>query len=199
MWDVVLTVLLSMCCFVAVVMTALRLPGTWLMVLATAGYAWWTDWMTIGPVLLGVLVAMAILGEIVEFGMSAIVARKAGASRRAAWGGIIGGFCGMIFLTSLFTVAVPVLGTLVGAVVGALVGCFGGAMVGELTAGKEFFQGTKVGFFSALGFALGTATKTAFALAMSGMVLTTVLWNSRESEVVSPPTVISDVSENHPQ
>ncbi len=168
-------VLLVVCCLIAVLVTALRLPGTWVIVASALGYGWWNDWQVIGAVTVGVLIGIALLGEVVELTASVLTARKAGASRQAAWGGLIGGIVGMLFLSFLATVPVPVIGTLVGAMVGALIGCFGGAMIAELAVRRKLAQGTKVGLFSALGFVLGTVAKMALAMVMSGILLTSVL------------------------
>ena len=70
-----------------------------------------------------------------------------------------------------FLIPVPLVGTMVG----ALLGCFIGAALIELAMRKKLTQGTRVGFFSALGFALGVAAKVAIALAMSAILLTSVV------------------------
>lgn len=154
---------------VSVLLTAVRLPGTWLMAAVTAGYAWWTQWEVIPLWVVLVLVGIASVGEVVEQLTSVFTARRAGASRQAAWGGLIGGFLGMIFLS--FLVPIPVIGT----VIGALVGCFAGAMITELAVKPEIVASARVGAFSALGFVLGMVTKLALAMAMAGILLATVL------------------------
>ena len=76
---------------------------------------------------------------------------------------------GMIFLS--FVVPVPILGS----VFGALLGCFFGAAIGEMTLRKEFKQGTRVGIFSALGFAAGMVIKMAITLGMAALLMAVVL------------------------
>ena len=66
---------------------------------------------------------------------------------------------------------VPPLGTMVGAVLG----CFAGATLIELAMRKKLAHGAKVGVFSAIGYALGTAAKVAIALVMSALLLTSAL------------------------
>ena len=110
------------------------------------------------------------MGEVIELAASAVIARRAGASGRAAWGGLIGGIAGMFLLS--FLVPIPIVGTMIG----ALLGCFSGAMIAELSVRRQLASGTKVGLFSALGFVLGTVTKVAIALVMSGILLTLALW-----------------------
>jgi uncharacterized protein YqgC (DUF456 family) len=109
------------------------------------------------------------MGEVIELLTSVLTARKAGASRRAGWGGLIGGIVGMF----LFSIPVPIIGT----IVGALVGCFVGAMIAELSVRNELGQGAKVGMFSAAGFVLGMVAKLALALVMAGVLVSSLIWS----------------------
>lgn len=190
--NVIITALV-IACLSGVVMTALRLPGTWLIAAAALGYGWWSDWMGIGTTLAWIVVAIAVTGEIAEFTLTAITAQKAGASRQAAWGGLIGGFLGMLFLASLLSLPMPVVGTVIGAIAGALVGCFGGAMIAELAVRKKFAQSTKVGLLSALGFVLGMTVKNAIALAMSGIVITSAVCTPDETTRDPEVTISTDL------
>lgn len=178
MLDIAIIAALALCCILGVLLTALRLPGTWLIIVTALVYGWWTEWERFGWVLIAVLVGVALAGEAIELLASVITARKAGASRRAAWGGLIGGILGMLFLS------IPIFFPPIGTVVGALVGCFVGAAIAEFSVHKEVTQGAKVGLFSALGFVLGTVTKIALALLMSAILLTTVAWPRADS---APP------------
>ncbi|MHC4698299.1 MAG: DUF456 domain-containing protein [Planctomycetota bacterium] len=169
MWDVFATVGLILCCLAGVVITAVRLPGTWLIVAAALAYGWWDHWARVSLVLVGVLAGIALMGEVIELLTSVLTARKAGASRRAGWGGLIGGIVGMF----LFSIPVPIIGT----IVGALVGCFVGAMIAELSVRNELGQGAKVGMFSAAGFVLGMVAKLALALVMAGVLVSSLIWS----------------------
>lgn len=173
MWDVLTIVVLLLSCTLGLIMTAVRLPGTWLIVLTAVGYGWFTEWERVSVPTLILLAAAATVGEIVEFVASVVTATRAGASRQAAWGGLVGGMAGMI----LFSIPVPILGT----VVGAILGCFAGAAITEFIVRREVGQGTKVGLFAAIGFVLGTATKTAVALGMAGLLLTSVMCSRSET------------------
>ena len=173
MQDILIITAMLLGCGLGVLLTALRLPGTWLIVLTGVSYGWWTGWARTSVILIGLCVGIAVVAEVLELLLSAVMARRAGASRRAAWGGLIGGVLGMFLLT--FLVPVPILGSMIG----ALVGCFLGAAVMEMSARKELAQGTKVGLFSAMGFVMGAVTKLALAMVMSGVLLT--------QAVCSPP------------
>ncbi len=150
-----------------VALTIVRLPGTWLVVLSAGVYSWHTDWSRPGWGILGVLIALAVLAEVLEFAASMVTARKAGASGRAMWCGVVGGFAGML----VFTIPLPLVGTIIG---GAL-GCFLGALIGELTARKDLAQGARVGLFAAVGQVLGTMVKTMIALIMAGTAVATAI------------------------
>lgn len=167
-------------CLMGVLLTAVRLPGTWLLLATAVAYGWWTGWERIGTTTILILTGMAVVGEVVEILASVVSARRAGATKQAAWGALIGGFVGMLFLS--FLVPIP----LIGSMVGAVVGCFGGALIAELAMKKNLTHGAKVGVFAAVGFAIGTATKVAVALAMATILLGNV--------VFAPPERKSDVS-----
>ena len=164
-WDILGLTPWMLGCALGVVLTALRLPGVWLIVIEALIYGWWTGWEHVGLVFMLIMIALAAVGEASEQLMSVFTARKAGASKQAVWGGLIGGFMGMFLLS--FLVPIPI----VGSMFGALVGCFAGAMIAELGARKRLAQGTRVGLFSALGFVLGTVTKLAIAFVMAGILL----------------------------
>ena len=64
----------------------LSLPGNWLIVLATAIYAYFfpeSPTSGVGWMGVGILLVLAVLGEIIEFVAGAAMAGKRGASRRA--------------------------------------------------------------------------------------------------------------------
>ena len=165
MHEILVTGLLILCCLTGVAMTAIRLPGTWLIAATALGHAWSNGWARSGVTLVAVLIGVALFGEALEILASVVTARRAGASGKAAWGGMLGGILGMIFLS--FLVPVPIVGTMMGAVIG----CFAGATLVELAARRRVTHGTKVGFFAALGFVFGAVAKVVVALVMSGLLL----------------------------
>ena len=163
-WAILVFVIIVLVCGLCVAATALRLPGTWTMVAGTALLGWWRDWAEFGWRTIALLALVALAAEGIELLVSLMTARRAGASTRAAWGSLIGGFLGMMFLS--FT-PIP----LVSSIFGALVGCFLGAAIGELTAQGKLNRSARVGFAAALGFALGGAVKTSLALVMAAVVV----------------------------
>ncbi|MFQ5462882.1 MAG: DUF456 domain-containing protein [Phycisphaerae bacterium] len=156
---------LALWCLVGVLLTVVRMPGTWAIIAGAALHGWWTQWSSIGWLTLGLLIAAAVVAEIIEFLASSVVAKGAGASRRAAVGGFLGAFFGMFMLS--FLVPIPLVGT----VIGAIAGCFLGALIGELSAQSKLEKVARVGAFSAVGLVIGMVTKMAISAAMAGVVL----------------------------
>jgi uncharacterized protein YqgC (DUF456 family) len=159
---------------VGVVLTALQLPGPWLMVLATAVVAWWQWSGPAGPLIgwwaLGGLLALAVVGEVVEFVGGAAGSSKVGGSKRAAVLGIIGAIVGAV----VGSVVIPILfgGTLVGAGLGA----GAGSLIGQRWSGGGWGQSLEVGKGAAIGRVLGSVGKLAVAVVMWFVVLVAVLW-----------------------
>ena len=139
----------------------LSLPGNWLIVLATAIYAYFFPEAAssgIGWMGIGVLVALAVLGELIEFVAGAAMAGKRGASRRAMALAVVGTMAGSI-LGAVFTIPIPIIGPIVGALAGGAGGAFCGAWMGELWKGKSVEERVHVGTGALLGRLLGTSGK----------------------------------------
>lgn len=130
-----------------------NLPGTWLMVLLAAGIEWWQpgEYIFSSSVLIACAV-LALLGEILEFSLSAAGTRQAGGSKRAAALAIVGAVVGAILGTAI---PVPIVGTLVGACIGA----FGGSLVGDLWARRPLLHSVEAGRGAAIGRFWGTIVK----------------------------------------
>lgn len=153
---------------IGVLLAALQLPGIWLIVSAAVVYDWAYDWHCIGPTVLGVLAGLALAAEVVEHLAGALLAKRVGGSRRAVWGGLIGGFAGMF----VFSFPVPVFGT----IAGGIVGCFAGALIGELTVRDDLAHGARVGVAAALGRIAGMLIKLAVAMVIASVVVSSVLF-----------------------
>lgn len=162
-WPQVVAVgLVLIASLAGVALTVATLPGTWL----TLGVGvivkvwrpellpWWV---------LGVALGIAILAEVVEFFASSMGAAKAGASRRGAWGALIGSLVGAIAGS-----AVPPfpLGTILGGVVGAGAGTF----IAERHGSATWKQAGKAAGGAAVGRLAATAAKTALACVISLML-----------------------------
>ncbi|AQT68442.1 hypothetical protein STSP2_01606 [Anaerohalosphaera lusitana] len=142
--------------------TFLALPGNWLVVLSTWGFAWWTwEERVFSVATLVVITVLAVIGEIIEFFAGMGGAKKAGASWLGAVGAIIGMVFGAVFGTVLL--GVPFVGTLAGACVGAGIGAWGL----EMMRGKEFEESFRFGLGAGIGTLIGTGSK---------FVLGVVIW-----------------------
>lgn len=160
----VLFVLLGAGCLVLVV---IQLPGTWIMlgaagVIEIADGLWFTEprrW-SFGLWALGIAVAFAAVGELLEFVAGVFGARSGGATRRGMWGALIGGIAGAFVFTPLFFF-VPLFGSLLGAILGTFVG----AVVGELGAEQATLHGSmRPALGATVGRVLGTAGKLGTAI-----------------------------------
>ena len=142
------------------------LPGTWVQVGAVAAYAAGTDFGTVGWQTIAIVVALAAIGEALEFSLGGRYARKYGGSRRAAWGAILGGLVGAF-------VGVPIF--LVGSVIGAFVGAFVGAALMEWTRSPDTRAALRVGWGAFVGRMVATAAKSAIGVAIAAVALLSAL------------------------
>lgn len=154
LWYLILTVAL----LAGLAVNVFGLPGLWLMVGFTILYGWITGWSYVGLWTIATLVAIGIVAEIVEFIAAGAGAKKAGGSRRAAWGALVGGMVGAIFLS------VPIFG--IGTIIGACLGAAIGALAMEYTVHGRTGQSLRVGAGAAWGKLLGLASKLTFGILM---------------------------------
>jgi len=150
----------------AVVMVIFQLPGTWTMLGLTGLFSglqiWIEGWEArmVGPVALGVLLLLAVAGEVVETVAGASGAAKAGGTRTAAVLAIVGGIVGAI----VGTILIPIL--IVGTVAGACAGAGGFAVVGDLMRGRTFADARLTGQGAVIGKLWGTVIKVLIAVVM---------------------------------
>ncbi|HYL21852.1 MAG TPA: DUF456 domain-containing protein [Gemmatimonadales bacterium] len=156
-------VLLVICSVAGLVLVPLGLPGLWVMVLGVLGYGWLTDFRSVGIGMMGLVVGLALLGEVAEWWLGFRFASRYGGSPRAGWGALVGGLVG-----AAVGVPVPVLGS----VVGAFVGSFAGAALFEYSRDWRARVAVRAGWGAVLGKAAAAATKVAlgFAIAVAGVV-----------------------------
>ena len=146
-----------------VLITLVGLPGAWLMVsgaiVITLLNPLWDEepiwgWMTIGIVL-----GLAVCGEIIETLAAGLGAKAGGGTKRGMVGAILGSIVGALACT--FFIPIPLIGTLIGAIVGA----FFGALLGELTHQELATKGelAKSATGAAVGRVLGILGKAGIA------------------------------------
>ncbi len=153
---------------VCTLLTAVGLPGTWLLI-GFAGFIevlgrFWPAFACLSPGL-GMLVfggVLALGGEILETLAGAAGSRAGGGSRRGMVGAILGGLIGGLLLTGL--IPIPLLGTLIGAIIGT----FAGAGIAELSGPESagLGHGLRAALWATLGRLAGTFGKTMVAVAL---------------------------------
>ena len=160
--------LLALALLACLVLVPLGLPGTWLMIAVAIAFPYLAGVAPLGAISLVVLVGLALVGEVIEFTLSARYTRKYGGSRRASWGAVIGGIAGAI-------VGVPV--PIVGPVLGAFVGSFAGALLAEVSRGSGTGEATRVAWGALLGRVVAIAVKMGIGVAIAAWTLVAA-WTS---------------------
>lgn len=154
-------VLLILVLLLGLVMIPFGLPGTWIIVGAALGYSILVPG-SIGMFTVIAVAVLAVIGEVIEFTLTAKYTKKYGGSSRASWGAIIGGMVG-----AFMGVPVPVIGSVIGAFLGAFVGAF----VAELSRGTSGSGATRVATGALIGRALASATKVGLGVAMAAWIV----------------------------
>lgn len=155
-------------------LTLFNLPGNWLIVAASAGFAWVVPddsrW-DLSWTLVGVIAGLAVFGEVIETVAGAMGVRKLGGSRRGAILSIVFSFIGAIVGTG--AIPIPIVGTLLGACLGAMVG----AVVGETWKGTDPELREKIGWAAFFGRLYGALAKLFIACAMVAVALIGAIMN----------------------
>jgi uncharacterized protein YqgC (DUF456 family) len=153
--------ILLLLCLAGIFVTLMGLPGLWVMVAAALLYAWYTSFQFVGLWTLVILAAIAAIAELIEFLAGSAGAKKAGGSRRAAWGALIGGLLGAILLS----VPVPIIGT----TIGLCIGVFAGALIGEMSVRDDAAHSIRVGVEATKARIYAIIIKLLFSIAMLGI------------------------------
>lgn len=136
----------------------LGLPGLWVMVLSILAYGWLTDFQAVTAGIIALVVALAVLGEVIEAWLGFRLAQRYGGSSRAGWGALVGGLIGAV-------VGVPV--PLIGSVIGGFVGAFAGAALFEYTRARRTGAAAGAGWGAVLGRAAAAAVKMALGVVIA--------------------------------
>lgn len=149
--------------FLGIFLTVFGLPGTILIVFDVIAYALATGFAQIGFKVILILVAMAIVAELVDFGLGMAGAVRFGSSRGGMWAALIGSVAGAIILTPFF------LG------LGALIGIFlGGGMAVfavEILQRRKLKPAFRASIGATLGRTAGIAVKGILSVAMAAIAL----------------------------
>jgi uncharacterized protein YqgC (DUF456 family) len=155
--------LLALCgvILLGLLMIPFGLPGTLVIFCGAIGYMLLVpgsiSWFTVG-----VVGAMMVTAEVLEWALTARFTKRYGGSRRASWGAVIGGMVG-----AFLGVPVPIVGSIIGAFLGAFVGAF----VFEFSAGSGHGAATRVAWGALVGRVTAAALKVAIGLAMAAWLV----------------------------
>jgi uncharacterized protein YqgC (DUF456 family) len=132
------------------ILTVIGLSGAWLVVaLLFLGrlidpplFSWW---------IIGFGVALALLGELLEFLSSAAAVRVGRGSRRGMTGAVVGGLIGGIIGAGF--------GFIIGALLGSMIGAAAGTLLAERSTGQTWSLSARSGGAAAAGRLAGTIAK----------------------------------------
>jgi uncharacterized protein len=169
-------VLLVLASLVSWLTTLVMLPGNWFIVGFAALFAWLIPadcgrgitWTTVA-----VLLGLAVVGEIVEFGAGAAGAAKHGASKRGVALSMIGAIVGSV-LGLTVGIQIPIVGSFVMALFGGAAGAFFGAYLGEAWKGRPEEERVAIGRGAFAGRIWGTVGK----LAVGAVMLAILAWDA---------------------
>src|SRR5213594_2926533 len=162
----VAVVLLGVCSVAGLALVALGLPGLWLICAVVLGFGLLTGFHSIGFVTIGIMVALALLGELLELWLGFGLARRYGGSPRAGWGALLGGLAGAV-------IGVPV--PLVGSVIGAILGSFAGAMLFEYSSSRTAQTAVRAGWGALVGRLAAATAKVTVGIVMAVVALVAAL------------------------
>jgi uncharacterized protein YqgC (DUF456 family) len=165
--------------FVCWLTNLFSLPGNWGLLGFTVLFAWLVphessrglSWTTVW-----ILLALATVGEIIEFVAGAAGAAKRGASRRSIWLSLLGALAGSI-VGAIVGLPIALVGSPIAALLGGAAGAFIGAYLGETSAERSHHHSAEVAKGAFLGRLWGTVGKFAVGAVMLGVTAVDALWN----------------------
>ena len=145
------------------------LPGNWVILVVSFLLAWAGHFEKIQISTLIILLGLTLFGELIEFMLGIIGAKKYEASNRAIIGsiffGIVGAILGAPFLLGI------------GSIIGAFAGAFVGAVLIELIQGKKFDHAFSSGWGTLLGRVGGSFAKIFIGIVMVVITLSSYFNN----------------------
>lgn len=153
------------------------MPGNWLIVVGTALFCWFvkTETHAVSWYVVGLLLLLAIVGEILEFAAGTATAAKTGASRRALALSVVGSIVGSL-IGAIVGIPIPIVGSAVAAMVGGAVGAATGAALGEDWKGRDLEGTIQVGAAAFWGRILGTVGKVGVGAIMVVIATIDSIW-----------------------
>ena len=152
----------------AACLNLVSLPGNWLIAVFSGLFAWLVrteSGQGISWSVVGLLVCLAILGELVETLAGSVGAVRRGASRRALMMSLVGSFAGSI-AGAFIGVPIPIVGSAVSALLFGAIGAFVGAFLGERAEQRSLSERMSIGTAALVGRVLGTTGKLLIGVIM---------------------------------
>ena len=148
------------------------LPGTIIILVCVLIYAVMTDFSAgIGVAFFVVLCVFTLLAETADNWLTAIGARRFGASSSSMWLSLLGGLAGAIIIGGPLALVVGPLGPVVGGFAGAFLIVF----LSERARGKDTREALRAGWGTFLGRMAGIVLKFVIAIAMIVAVAASIL------------------------
>ena len=160
MVDILIYIFLGILALGGIVLTALTLPGVWLVYVSVFLFAWKGGFEIITPNLLVILFILSVISTLLDNVVIALGAKKYGGSNWGVVGGILGGIVGLA----------------VGGVVGMFLGPLLGAILFELIfANKDLNESMRAGWGSFVGIFFSVVLRVAFNIGMVVYVISLVI------------------------
>lgn len=151
---------------VSLPLTAVGLPGNWLLLAGVGLWKSFDDTAAISWTAILIAFALATVAELIELGLASRYTAKYGGSRRAGWGALLGGVAGAI-------VGVPI--PILGSVVGSFLGAFLGALVAEYSVHQRHADAGRVAWGALLGRVVATGVKMAIGIGIAVVLVFSLL------------------------
>lgn len=141
----------------------LGVPGSWVALVAILIFDIATGFSTVGWVLLAVMAAVAVVGEIIESFLGLVYVAHKGATKWGVLGAFIGGLAGAIGGSTI----VP----FIGSIIFGLLGAFAGAVLFEYIYYRSLDRALQTGFFAFIGKISAMLVKFALGLVILGIFI----------------------------
>jgi len=139
------------------------LGGNFVVLALALVYALVTGFSTISWTMLGILLGLAVIGEVIESILGVVYVARKGATRSGVFGVFFGGLAGAVLGSPLM----PVVGT----VLGSFVGAFLGAVGGEYFRSRNIEPSLRIGGHAFVGKMAAILVKHALGVAMVAIIL----------------------------
>lgn len=154
--------LLAVVLLAGLLLIPFALPGTSVMIAAAIAFNVLVTPARLGAMTFVAIVALAVLGEVLEIAFMSKYTRRYGGSKRAAWGAVAGGLLG-----ALLGVPVPI----VGSILGAFAGAFAGAYALEAVGSRKHQQAARAATGAVIGRAVAAGAKVVIGCVISVWIL----------------------------